>query len=478
MDTFSSHTEEDGFVRGSHHFGFGFGSSWYEVLLVSAGATLALLTVILYGFQLNNHLRHWRHPDLQKCYLRIAMIAPVYALFSWLSIAKSTDAANYDIFRATYEGYALWTFFAMMLYAAGGENKFHELYNNNSNSNSINNNPIDTTTTSTTTTTTTTNSLNQATQKGQSPSQSPSPSATPPTLSAALSAAATTTMSFNSAAAATPQAITIANIDNIDDYMYNNDDDDDNNIEEHDKINRVRCYFFPPACCGCGRAFDFGSSTSALLCWKLCLVQFLIVKPLLSAVTAWSERHDSAVTTDRFIKPLALCSVTLAMFALLSTYLALAPVSALFRKLHLPAKFIVIKCAIFLTVAQELCFHILVASGSISSPYCWWAGPSERCLDIMGFRTPSAQRGTRTIASLVILEMFLLQFLLLRYYSFADEILGDIVHKPEILPNVVDFFLQPSWRIQPTTNLDSSAIAHKYERVKTNDTESMPHDSV
>ena len=65
--------------------------------------------------------------------------------------------------------------------------------------------------------------------------------------------------------------------------------------------------------------FQFKSTNTALLCWKLCLFQFVIVKPGLSTLTAWSERHDTAVATDRWIKPIALCSVTLAMWALLST---------------------------------------------------------------------------------------------------------------------------------------------------------------
>ena len=195
--------------------------------------------------------------------------------------------------------------------------------------------------------------------------------------------------------------------------------------------------------------FVFQSSSTALICWKLCVLQFLFVKPSLSAYTAYSERRENAIYTDRWVKPIALFSVTIAMWALLSTYLALEPVSASFRKLHVPAKFVVIKCAIFLTVAQELCFHILVASGRVKSPYCWWAGPSERCLDIMGFSTPSARRGVRTIATLVVIEMFCLQFLLLRYYSFADEILGDIVHVSEKKISITHFFLEPSWSIEP-----------------------------
>ena len=453
MDTTSPNhvvrdADADGFVRGSRRFGFGFGSSWYEVLLISAGATIALLTIMVYGFQLNNHLNHWRKPDLQKCYLRIAMIAPTYAFFSWLSIARSADAANYDTFRAIMEGYVLWTFFSMMLYGAGGETAFHNLYNNNTDvssaiiSDTDQENASDAifSTIDTAITSTSTSTLSSISTSISSSSINNSSNSTTINNSTSIDDDETTTLST------------------AEDPMLEND-------QQQPLPTIISCYFFPPALCGCGKMFQFKSTNTALLCWKLCLFQFVIVKPGLSTLTAWSERHDTAVATDRWIKPIALCSVTLAMWALLSTFLALAPVSASFRKLQVLEKFVVIKCAIFLTVAQELCFHILVASGVVSSPYCWWAGPSEKCLDIMGFSTPSARRGTRTIASLVILEMFLLQFLLLRYYSYADNALGDIKHISEMKVNVIEFLLQPSWIIEP-----SIVHSHKYKKVRTSET--------
>jgi hypothetical protein len=434
-------TTADGFVRGSKKFGFGFGSSWYEVLLISAGATLALLTIVLYIFQCTNHVRHWRHPDLQKCYLRIAMIAPTYAFFSWLSIARSSEAANYDTFRAMFEGYALWTFFAMMIYCAGGEAFFHDAYQRNENI-----------------VTTTSNSLSSSSSSLYSSSI---PASANLTREKGNDEENEHFLSNNSKISdefiattitATTNDTTSATTSNNQKTITINDEDDEDTTDNSKNL-KIRCYFFPPmkSCGYCGYLWEFQSSLSAIICWKLCLIQFLIIKPCLSMYTAWSEKNDRAMQTDKFVKPFALISVTLAMWALLSTYLALEPVSLSLRKINIPSKFIVIKCAIFLTVAQELTFHILVASGVISSPYCWWVGPSEKCLDLMGFQTPSARRGVRTIATLVILEMFLLQFLLLKYYSFSDVILGDILSVSDNSINIIEFFLKPTWNIEPTT---------------------------
>jgi len=441
----------DGYIRGSAKFGFGFGSSWYEVLLVSAGATLALLTLVLYAFQCSNHIRHWRHPDLQKCYLRITMIAPIYGFFSWLSIARSSEAANFDTFRAMFEGYVLWSFFAMMMYGAGGELFFHRAYyrRNSSRTNHA------------TAATTTEEEGNEDEKTGFLTNDSTQTTAAiPPTSFPTATTGIATSLATTTTTTATATATTTTQDEDID------------RVFEDDKQLPLRCYFFPPmqTCGYCGHfCCTFSSSTVAINCWKICLIQFLILKPCLSMYTAWSERNDSAMQSDKFIKPMALLSVTFAMWALLSTYLALEPVSLSLRQLNVPSKFIVIKCAIFLTVAQELCFHILVASGTISSPYCWWAGPSEKCLDLMGFSTPSARRGIRTIACLVILEMFLLQFLLLKYYSFSDSILGNMLvyestedggqerkkqHNTSI--TTAQFFFQPVWNIEPRSTVKNN----------------------
>ncbi len=66
----------------------------------------------------------------------------------------------------------------------------------------------------------------------------------------------------------------------------------------------------------------------------------------------------------------------------------------------------------------------------------------------MGFETPSARRGVRTVASLVVLEMFCLQFLFLRFFSFADTVLGELDHRPERAISVVEFFLDPMWSVE------------------------------
>ena len=70
---------------------------------------------------------------------------------------------------------------------------------------------------------------------------------------------------------------------------------------------------------------------------------------------------------------------------------------------------------------------MLVGRGVIHSPYCYLVGKkSTHCLDLTGFATPSAQRGVRTVATLIIFEMFALSFAMLFLFPYADPALGKI----------------------------------------------------
>ena len=399
-----------------------------EVLLLAFGAVLAVLTMILSCFQFSNHLSHWRDPDLQKCYLRIVLLAPVYSLFSWLSVAQTTQSANFDAVRAGFEGYTLWTF-SLMLYAVGGDRQFHHLYSSSFQGSNDDAGMAEA------------QEYQQEGQQrkqyrqggGQVEGQPVQTKCHKRTLNRVKKPACYVLPACDSCTLRTDPCSSKCQVCNT--------------------LKCGCCCCYPCGMCmPCGKLFTFTSSHRALFCWKLCLFQFALMKTSLSSVTAYSELHHTALSTDKWVKPLALLSVTVAMWALLSAYISFSSISERVRELSIPTKFLVIKLAIFMTVAQELCFHILVACGYVSSPYCKWVGPSERCLDLMGFETPSARRGVRTVASLVVLEMFCLQFLFLRFFSFTDRALGKPIHQPEQTITIVEFFFDPMWSVEGKIN--------------------------
>jgi hypothetical protein len=305
---------------------------WYtfnELLLICCTGILCLLCCVLCVYQFVNHLRNWRSPGLQKCYLRIILVAPIYATFSWFAVLSQRNSGIFDLARSIYETYVVFTFFALLIISAGGE-RYVKAY-----------------------------------------------------------------------------------------------------LKKNDRVNDVPliCTLCPP-CQEEGifswKLFRLPSISLSLNIWKFCLWQFMVIKPIAAIVTAISEHLHVAIYTDPYIKPIALLSVSIAMVGLLNTYLALAKHPKV-KILKAEGKFIVIKLAIFLTVWQEMILHILVGKGVIHSPYCYLIGKrSTHCFDLTGFATPSAQRGVRTVATLIIFEMFALSFLMLYFFPFTDECLGKL----------------------------------------------------
>jgi hypothetical protein len=300
-----------------------------EVSLIFTTGCLSLIICMLCLFQFITHLRHWRRPSLQKCYLRIILVAPIYACFSWFAVLSSRNSGVFDLCRSVYETYVLYTFFALIILAAGGEKAAIRFWTKQVDS----------------------------------------------------------------------------------------------------KVDEFGCVLCPPCrskgLFSCG-LFSYSSPERALSVWKACLWQFIFIKPTCAIFTAICEHRHVAIYTDPYVKPVALISVTVAMCGLLNVYVSLRNHRAI-KVLSAAGKFMVIKFAIFLTVWQEVVFHVLVGRGVIHSPYCYLVGKkSTHCLDLTGFATPSAQRGVRTVATLIIFEMFALSFAMLFFFTYADPALGKI----------------------------------------------------
>ena len=157
--------------------------------------------------------------------------------------------------------------------------------------------------------------------------------------------------------------------------------------------------------------------------WRRMIFQFMIIKPISSAVVFVLEHKGLLMKYDPYIKVVNICSVTVATVAVICLLVELAPS---IHKLRAEAKFVVLKLAVFLTVWQEAIFNILIEKKIITSPYCLAAGHSEEhCLKLAGFGTAQAMKGVRTISCLVMIEMLALGLLCWRFYSYDDPALLD-----------------------------------------------------
>lgn len=80
------------------------------------------LAVPLALHDINMHLLHYVSP-LQAQYLRILWMIPLYSLQSWVALVWHDSAMYLEAMRACYESYCLYSFYQLMLGAAGGRGR-------------------------------------------------------------------------------------------------------------------------------------------------------------------------------------------------------------------------------------------------------------------------------------------------------------------------------------------------------------------
>ena len=89
-------------------------------LLLFLGGSLTIVCALLWTYQLLMHVKYARWMQLQKCYLRLALLSPVYSICAWMSIWRAQYAGYFEVVRSVYEGYALLVFALMIVICAGG----------------------------------------------------------------------------------------------------------------------------------------------------------------------------------------------------------------------------------------------------------------------------------------------------------------------------------------------------------------------
>ena len=85
---------------------------------IAAGVCVGV-TVLLSGVLILQHLRHYKHPILQRYAIRIILMVPVYAVDSYISLWVSEYAFYINSCRDVYEAYVIYNFVAMVRSASG-----------------------------------------------------------------------------------------------------------------------------------------------------------------------------------------------------------------------------------------------------------------------------------------------------------------------------------------------------------------------
>eukprot|EP01065_Artemidia_motanka_P045640 TRINITY_DN6746_c0_g1_i1.p1 TRINITY_DN6746_c0_g1~~TRINITY_DN6746_c0_g1_i1.p1 ORF type:complete len:389 (+),score=87.83 TRINITY_DN6746_c0_g1_i1:65-1231(+) len=84
------------------------------------GGWCACLATAVSLFHTLEHLSVFSDPDVQSRVIRILCMVPIYAITSWLAMVWQSAAVYLDLVRDSYESYALYTFFSLMMGLMGG----------------------------------------------------------------------------------------------------------------------------------------------------------------------------------------------------------------------------------------------------------------------------------------------------------------------------------------------------------------------
>lgn len=99
---------------------FGPPPTWVFVVFSIAGL-FCLLAVGLSTFLLAQHLRHFTVPNQQRYIVRIVLIVPLYAIYSFLCMLFVGASVYLAILRDTYEAFCFLQFFKLCAFFVGGE---------------------------------------------------------------------------------------------------------------------------------------------------------------------------------------------------------------------------------------------------------------------------------------------------------------------------------------------------------------------
>lgn len=96
-----------------------------EAAVFTISGSSAVFSLLLTGYLVFRHLKHWTDAIAQRAILRILAMIPIYAVVSWLAILVGDYALYFMLVRDCYEAYVLYQFFALIVYYTEKESPAH-----------------------------------------------------------------------------------------------------------------------------------------------------------------------------------------------------------------------------------------------------------------------------------------------------------------------------------------------------------------
>lgn len=89
--------------------------------ILFASAACALFATAYSLYSIDQQLRAYRKPILQRYVVRLLLMVPIYSLASMASLFSLQAAFVIDVIRDVYEGFVIWSFFSLLVEYLGGE---------------------------------------------------------------------------------------------------------------------------------------------------------------------------------------------------------------------------------------------------------------------------------------------------------------------------------------------------------------------
>ena len=101
-------------------YGFRGADSQEHAVVLAATLCAAGMCTLIFLYQLCCHVLSFHWPSLQKFYIRIIFVTPMYTWLAWLTIYVTEYHPFYDLAKSCYEAYVIFCFWHVLLVYVGG----------------------------------------------------------------------------------------------------------------------------------------------------------------------------------------------------------------------------------------------------------------------------------------------------------------------------------------------------------------------
>jgi hypothetical protein len=98
-----------------------------HIVAWGVAAFFVAIAVPLSLHDISMHMTHYVRPDLQRYYVRVLWMVPIYSVESWLALRFKDQKIYLETAREAYEAYVIYSFFSLLLHFCGGDDYLRRL---------------------------------------------------------------------------------------------------------------------------------------------------------------------------------------------------------------------------------------------------------------------------------------------------------------------------------------------------------------